>query len=395
MLTSARWVAGAMLTAFEAHLDEIVARTKATTLDQIWFAAAGSFTENDEGILADLLQDFRERWWAAASAAGAPRSEVGSPARAVHVDPDEMLAALRAEFGDHAPAWETSTVHAPDFQIGARSLEAFAAGDYSIVLGELHVALPTLLGPPFDWGRSPRTMTTDQVSREQNAAGRLVPALPRTWPNNTARSSVVASRRDVVIAFAATPGLHADQTVAAVDVQIERVDDGSLVGVLPDGSRRRLSDFFGHFLSGFASGVFKSIAGSDSMPRVSIGDVVVFRQTWNLHVEARDFALRDEAHVYADVRRWQRAHALPDRVFAKLKAEVKPFRVDFTSVVSVMSFHSFVRAALLRTPGAGVAVLVSEALPDLADAPFYDADGEAYLGEVRLHVSDRSARVGR
>ena len=395
MLTSAKWITGAILTVFNAHLHDLVAQTNATTLDQIWFAAAGFFTENDEGILTHVLRDFRERWWAAASVAGVRRPESESFCPSVQIDPDAMLAALNDEFGEPMPSWETSTVHAPDFQIGARSLEAFESGDYSIVLGELHVALPTLLGPPFDWGRSPRTTTIDQVSSEQSATGRLIPALPRTWPNNTARSLVPASRRDVVIAFAATPGLRSDQTVAAIDVHIERSEDGHLSGVLPDGTGRPLADFFGHFLSGFASGVFKTIAGTGSMPRVSIGDVVVFRQTWNIPIEPGSFPLRDEAFLYADVRRWQRDHELPDRVFVKLAAEVKPFRVDFTSAASVSSFHAFVRSALLRTPDSGVTALVSEALPDLREAPFYDANGEAYLGEIRMHVSDRTASANR
>ncbi|HET8890601.1 MAG TPA: hypothetical protein VFQ41_16985 [Candidatus Angelobacter sp.] len=51
----------------------------------------------------------------------------------------------------------------------------------------------------------------------------------------------------------------------------------------------------------------------------------------------------DEQQRYLGARRWMRHHDLPRFVFVKFPIEVKPFYLDFASLVYVESFEKMVR----------------------------------------------------
>jgi hypothetical protein len=88
-------------------------------------------------------------------------------------------------------------------------------------------------------------------------------------------------------------------------------------------------------------------------PRITIDRLVVVRESWHLEAAGIDFArLRDEAARFAAARHWRRAIGLPRRVFVKSPDEMKPFCVDFDSVISVNEGYSRALFVMSTLPGA-------------------------------------------
>ncbi|WP_030421822.1 lantibiotic dehydratase [Streptomyces sp. SCSIO 75703] len=95
--------------------------------------------------------------------------------------------------------------------------------------------------------------------------------------------------------------------------------------------------------------------GVTHRPRVRHGDVVVSRRSWTADAEALPAGPpgAGEAEQYLGLRRWQRAHGLPDRCFATVSrpgrgpAGAKPVHVDFDSPLSL----SVLDALVEREPG--------------------------------------------
>ncbi|MBQ0825187.1 lantibiotic dehydratase [Streptomyces tagetis] len=95
--------------------------------------------------------------------------------------------------------------------------------------------------------------------------------------------------------------------------------------------------------------------GVTRRPRVRHGNVVVSRRSWTADAEAlpvRPPGSGEEEH-YLGLRRWQRAHGLPDRCFATVSrpgrgpAGAKPVHLDFDSPLSLSVFDALVE----REPG--------------------------------------------
>ncbi|GGY59527.1 hypothetical protein GCM10010363_46190 [Streptomyces omiyaensis] len=109
-----------------------------------------------------------------------------------------------------------------------------------------------------------------------------------------------------------------------------------------------------------------AVGGVTRRPRVVHGDVVLARRSWTAPAEA--LPVRGSGHSGASWwlgwRRWQRAHGLPDRVFATPHRDgrrvpgAKPLYVDFASPLSLTAFE-----ALLGRED-GTSVVLRETLPD-------------------------------
>ncbi|MFE4659908.1 lantibiotic dehydratase [Streptomyces hydrogenans] len=108
-----------------------------------------------------------------------------------------------------------------------------------------------------------------------------------------------------------------------------------------------------------------AVEGVTRRPRVVHGDVVLARRAWTADTAVLPVRRPggEEAAWWLEWRRWQRAHRLPDRVFATPLRDgrrvpgAKPLYVDFASPLSLAAFD----AQLDREPGA--AVVLREALP--------------------------------
>ncbi|MBD0708870.1 MULTISPECIES: lantibiotic dehydratase [unclassified Streptomyces] len=130
-----------------------------------------------------------------------------------------------------------------------------------------------------------------------------------------------------------------------------------------------------------------AVDGVTRRPRVVHGEVVVSRRSWT--ADASVLPVRapgtDEAAWYLGWRRWQRAHGLPDRVFATVLREgrralgAKPVYLDFDSPLSLTAFEALVD----RAPGSGVAL--REMLP-AEDALHLTSDEGRHVAELAVET---------
>lgn len=85
---------------------------------------------------AELQREFAARWGRILA--------VPEGAREVTVSTADIETAVRERFASGGDGWTTARYLSPDVLIAAESTEAIERGDFTLVLGELHMASNTL-----------------------------------------------------------------------------------------------------------------------------------------------------------------------------------------------------------------------------------------------------------
>lgn len=137
-----------------------------------------------------------------------------------------------------------------------------------------------------------------------------------------------------------------------------------------------------------------------AVPRISIGNVVLFRRTVLMHNRLLPDADCAADEFYRGVREWQDQHGLPDRFFMRslplIEAlagsetgkidwgsvnfkDMKPFFVDLRS-------PRFVRLLQNMAKRNEMAVSISELLPEFGNSPF-SIDGEERVAELHFEMA--------
>jgi hypothetical protein len=379
VLTISRWLTWATAQAYESHFATAWRDGRPRGLDAVWFEALTAFFGSRRRPVDGVLEEFRRRWRRLLAEATVRRDGAYEPA-GFREGVERLFAAPR-------PGWRSAAVHSPDIQVCAADAAAVRSGDYSLVLGEVHVGSPTITGPVFEWPFGGYSMSAFLQSL---TGPRHVPVFPESWSRNTGRTKPFQPvPGDVLYAFddveGAPPG-----TVSVATVTVTAAG-GAVTVVLPDGAEVPFAEFFGFFLSGVVIDAWRHLARAAHTARVTVGGLTLLRESWRSDVGSAPFlTARGEQERHDGVQVWRRELGLPDAVYVSLSGEPKPFLVDFRAPASVLSFVAAARAAL-RRPRASGEVGLSEALPTPEQAWVVDADGERYLGEIRLMVLDGRA----
>ncbi|HEU4729822.1 MAG TPA: lantibiotic dehydratase [Kofleriaceae bacterium] len=230
--------------------------------------------------------------------------------------------------------------HSPDLMLAARSLDALRAGDYRIIVGEIHPGVYTVAQPVAQ----PFAPSARDIQAEVNAClapGRAVlvdtaaghqrsninwPVVDHLFevvtPNDAAR---VPPRRQ--IAAGAGRVIRARGQLAFHDLGSGRVED--VITVMP-----RL---FHKTLFALAADAL----GAACSCRVSCGRFVLKRRTWRVADSTLpDVKLPGESfRAFSAIRQWARTLGLPRWVFVKCPGEPKPVYVDLENPLAVDLFH--------------------------------------------------------
>ena len=382
LLRSADWYADRLARGYAAALDALVRRHRdahphqPTRLSDVWASSLALFWGPEPAPLLDATDELSRRW---AGVLG----RFGDAGSRVQVTAAEIAADVAAAFEAVTPLPELS-VHSPDLQLVSAGPDALAAGDFTVVLGELHACYASFDVPVFDWSL-PRGSAREAVNQVLGLQ-RLVPLFPDGWRRNTGRVvAASAGSSDQLLGFAraATPDRTRVWSMASITI-VEGADGLELE--CPDGRRLPLLSAWLVPIGMVAADGFKVGLGGPHTPRLSIDRLVVFRETWRL--DTRDVALPPRPSRHADfvaVRDWQLRHQLPDEVFVKFATEVKPTYLAFASPQLVAAFAAAVRAQ--RRADDEPRVVVSEALPRPADSWLTDTRGRRYVSEVRLQLT--------
>ncbi|GGV79749.1 MULTISPECIES: lantibiotic dehydratase [Streptomyces] len=383
VLDAADWFGNRLVELVEAEVAGLVrkaaARRATVTLADIWPQVLNLFWGEHAAPVDRATRELAATW---REVLGLDDTAPGS--LPVRLDVVDVAPRARAVFATGPVRSAHLAVHSPDLQVAAASPEAVAAGRYTVVLGELHACLATLDLPFLDW-----TCDSGSLRDKVNAAidaPRLVPLLPVEWRRNSGRMvPAPIGAGDRLIGFTRAPWDDRGRVDAAAAITLTE-KDGTVTATTPDGRTWSAGELLAVPVSIVAADAFKIGLDREHAPRVTLDDLVLFRETWRLPVSG--IALPDKAdreRDYLAVRRWVARSGLPERLFVKFPEETKPSLMDFTSPTLVLAFAGLARAARRHDPDADVTL--SEVLPALEDSWLTDADGERYVSELRLQIS--------
>ncbi|HEX5117808.1 MAG TPA: lantibiotic dehydratase [Pseudonocardiaceae bacterium] len=394
LLRAARWVTARMVRVYSAALREVYQELRAESgqddvpLSQVWFLAQALFYGTGPRPADTVAAELADRWVDLFGLADLPP---GTTTVTVPV----AEAATRAErlFAADRPGWSAARLHSPDLQLCATDPDAINRGEFTVVLGELHVAWATNTCGVFLSGH-PDPDSLRAALRTDLGAGRLLPLLPLDWPRYSSRLAfALEDYGDAQLGFAPAPGADPDRLVP-IGALVVRPDGDELVAVAPDGRRWPLPEVFDRPLAEVSVEAFKLATGGAHTPRLCVGRMVVARRTWRTTIGACPLvtAIGDRER-YLAARRWRAEIGLPDRVFVKIASETKPTYTDLTSPLFVSSLATMLRSAR-QTGGLDVPLTISETLPDTDECWVPDATGRRYVSELRLHLVDPMVEPG-
>jgi hypothetical protein len=394
VLDSARWllrqIAQRYREVFTQLYQEEIQRTGAAALPlaRLLTLAAPRLYAAGRGLpepIETVLRDFQQRWQEVlAIPAGVARHQVSCEnisARAAHA----------FAVGDE-PAWSTAIHASPDVMLAASGIEAVAAGNFLLVLGELHMSVNTLEGRLFVEQHPDPDRLLGWAEADHAATGRIYAIPPK-------HSLVVSSRGAPPSALLSPNWTYWSRSegpdsawppapvLAAADLMVVAGPSGLVVRSESTGACYDLLETFSDFLSGAVINAFRPVAGAGHQPRVTIDRLVLSRESWRLPVADADWALlADEGARYLQARRWQRRCGLPERGFVSVAVEDKPTAIDFGSLALVNLLTKLIRRTAEADPAGSVRI--TELLPDLDQLWLCDAENERYSCEFRMVAVD-------
>ena len=383
LLPAARWmsaeVAHGFMAALRTEYDRLRGDADSLPMATLWPVALAYFAgprRPTDTVVAEFARRFEELFGLDTEAPGTRRVWRDSAALA------DRAAAL---FPVSRPVRPIARLHSPDIQIAATGVDAIRRGEYTMVLGELHAAWPTLDNAALLAMHPDPTPLYAAHAADIGRQFRLL--FPQDFPHYTARIAPILGADDRQLAFAAAPGADPDRVVAVAELTVvER--DGELVAVHRDGRAWPVRDVFATLAAWVATDAFKMTGTRPHNPRVTVDRMVIARETWRTTIGASGIAVpKDQSLRYLAARRWRRDLGLPEKVYVRIATETKPVYVDLTSPRYVAAFARMLRFTR-DTVGDDVALTVSEMLPEPSQAWVPDSAGRRYFSELRVQLRD-------
>ena len=382
VLRSAEWFGEQLCLAFEKSMTEFIASTGGgtRTVADVWgHSLELLWGEAEDNPLRAVEEELSRRWAAILDGWS------GASATRIRLESRRIRGMVHGCFPRTEQPVPAMSVHSPDLQIIARSAENVEAGDYQVVLGELHACLATLEMPAVESGVGTvmAPVVRDSINRALGT-NRTVPLFPSGWRRNTGRVKPARiGTGETVIGFTNAVAADPGGIVPASRILLEDTPAG-IVGIMPSGRVLTLREIWGVPLSILCADAFKIGLPGEHTPRLSIDDLVLFREAWTPTLDELVPPGRgDPAMDFVRVQRWRASNGLPARVFAKFSHETKPIHVDFTSPVLTANFVRMAR----RAKELGAAVVMTECLPLPEDNWLCDDSGRHYVSELRFQMT--------
>ncbi len=386
---AARWYCSRLGEEARDTLRDVYARTVAkygrpVDLPTIWFASLRALYRSVDASMRQIDQEFTKKW-----AAIIP---VPADTREVCYHYDDLLPLVDEAFAAPGPGWAGARYFCPDVMVSATDLNALHNGDFTLVLGEVHMAINSL-GSNCLVTQHPDKADLLACVDEDFPEPRLLVVLPKENPPRlTVRTHPALIRdRDILVEInhhtvaADRPGLVLGRDVEVVETE------GTVMARLPGGEEFEFLDLFAEMLMSMVVDRFQLFADLPHMARVKIDDLVVCRESWRFNPADLDFAAeKDEAARFVRTRAWAAALGIPRYVFVKSSAEMKPVYVDFTSPIYVNALAKMVRRTNADEQLPDKTITIVEMLPAHDDLWLTDREGNRYTSEIRFTwVDDR------
>ncbi|MFI8240256.1 lantibiotic dehydratase [Streptomyces sp. NPDC085866] len=387
LMDSAGWLTSRLAETVTAQAQQVYGRLAAkgpVDLASFWFACLPVLHGTARTAATELQREFAERWQRVlAVPAGARRVDVGL---------SDIEAQVGVEFGTIGGGWTAARYLSPDVMLAADGAESVARGDFTLVLGELHVAANTL-GASLFTHQHPDPDELLRLTDRDHPGPRLMPLIPkehRARLSARIRHTLVRPEDHQVALADFTADPARPRTVRSADATVEE-RDGRLVVRLPDGSEFPAVDVFSHVLTTLAMDLFRLLPETDHSPRVSVDRLVIARETWRVAAARAEFADdKDEARRFVRARHWRSELGLPRFVFVVSPTESRPFYVDFDSPVYVTILAKALRRLARKDPEGKVTI--TEMLPTPEQTWLTDDEGRRYTSELRFVAFDTEPR---
>jgi hypothetical protein len=296
--------------------------------------------------------------------------------------------------------------------IAAAGPEDVAADRFTVVLGELHLAMNTTENRLFV-ERHPDPARLLAASEHDHGDRRMISVPTKLLPQVNSRMypPALLSQRFGYWCLHDDSGGAAGPVIPAAALEVHRDGGELVVRSRGGGGTFDLLELLGEQLTGAVLNAFRPLPPAAHQPRITIDRLVIHRETWRFPAVGLAWAwAKQPAHRFRSAQRWRAAHDLPQTVFYRVPTERKPIFLDFASPLLVDRFAKAVRQAA-GTPGPAVAaapvaaapvaaapitakpaaarpaggdVTVSEMLPGLDELWLPDRTGNRYTSELRL-----------
>lgn len=389
LLRAARWLCAELADAYQVALRELYeelvpAEGGEVNLAELWFLAQGMLFGAVERPVDAVVAEFQRRWARLLGLADLP------PGTRVHqVRAADLAEAVGQVFPDRETGWSAGRLHSPDLQICAPDLAAVNRGEFTVVLGELHIGWAVFDNALFTGFHPEPAALVAELERDLGP-NRVRLLYPPDWPRAGGRlAASLAGPTDIQLGFAPAPGADRSRLLPAAAGQVRPDQDGQLRVYAPDGRSWPLLEVFSSLLAIHTVDSFKLVGAAAHTPRVCVDRLVVTRQTWRTTIGQTGLAtVTGDRERFLAARRLRAQLDLPERVFVRIDTETKPVYCDFRSPHYVRSLCSLLRSAAARD-GEAVAVTLTEMLPTPEQAWVPDAAGNRYLSELRIQVGEQ------
>jgi hypothetical protein len=332
-------------------------------------------------LVDEVVAEFQERWrrvlGLSAAASGEPRFRVSA---------DAIARRAAREFATGPPRWSGARWSSPDVMLAADGADAVRAGDLEFVLGELHCATNTLESRLFV-AQHPDPSQLRDSAVASGLDDRIV-FMQRT--DNVMATSRMSRAAELMLASYGYLGIGAEEftpppgatVLSVMDLSVQEEDGAVVVRHRASGRRYDFLEVIGGPLSVLVSDAFRPFGAAGHRPRVTIGRLVVDRESWTFPAAGTAWAfVKDERRRYLEARRWRAEHRLTERGFVRVPVERKPMAVDFRSLPLVNLLAKSIRRTAEQ--GAGD-FTISEMMPDVDRLWLCDTAGDRYTAEFRL-----------
>ena len=380
LMHSARWLSVQVAACYEDELVDLHrslhsrSEGPGVALGQFWSLAASLFPRAGAGqrppAVAAVFAEYQRRWdEILAIKEGSSRVEHSAVS----------LAGKVAEyFAATTTGWPSARVSSPDVHIAAPSVEAIAAGHYSLVLGELHFHCNTLeLYATLRHHPDPEAVI--EAMHDQYPHGRIAHTTPSSDAARSFLTPLTSHPGDRTVEYEAIPSWRPrDQTIGIGELVVVEEDGHLMVQSRDGGQRWNLIAVMDALLTEYNPAI---ISPRPHTPRVTIDHVVIAREAWRFAVADLPFRKPGTSwQQFRVVRRWAQDLGMPRRCFYRVSAEVKPSYLDLDSPLLVDCF--------VRSLGRSESLTISEMLPTPEQCWLADAQGRRYTAELRLAAVD-------
>lgn len=378
VLISARWythaVAAAYRPVFRAVYRELREQTGDARVDYLQYLERilPQFAEQARvaPAVAPIVDQLHARWMELLG--------VTHEVRRIERAASALRPRAEAAFTAPGPGWPQARYHSPDLMIAAADLPSLVRGDFVSVLNEIHTGVhsytrPMFLGLHPDPDRLLRARVLD--------LGRPVVSTVEPRANALRSDHFPPVPDDIDIEATDARSWRAPDRVLPVAQLVVEELDGALVVRTRDGRRTfDIVEVFEAYLQLASETHFTLLPSRGHMPRVTIDDLVVSRESWSFAPAELGFATANGVERFIGARRWAERNALPRFVFVRVPHEPKPYFIDLESPIYVEILAKFVRQAS--------AIAISEMLPAIDQTWLVDAAGRTYTAELRMAMVD-------